>query len=147
MKIIIDGDACPSIPFIESVAKKYSIEVIIFCDVNHLIKSDYSTVRIVDKGFQSVDMYVVNNTTEGDIVVTQDYGVAALCLGKKAKVISTNGTLFTDDNIDVFLRDRHIAQAIRNAGGRTKGHKKRSNKDEEKLIATLTKIIMNEHLG
>ena len=141
MKIIIDGDACPSIPFIESVAKKYSIEVIIFCDINHLIRSDYSAVRIVDNAFQNVDMYVVNNTSEGDIVITQDYGVAALCLGKKAKVISTNGVLFTDDNIDSFLQDRHIAQAIRNAGGRTKGHKKRTKKDEEKLINSLVEVI------
>lgn len=141
MKIIIDGDACPSIPFIESVAKKYSVEVIIYCDINHLIRSDYSIVRIVDNAFQNVDMYVVNNASEGDIVITQDYGVAALCLGKKAKVVSTNGTLFTDENIDIFLRDRHIAQTIRNAGGRTKGHKKRSKKDEERLIDTLTKLL------
>ena len=80
MKIIIDGDACPGISIIEKVAKSYKVEVVIFCDINHFIQSDYSAVKIVDSGFQSVDMYVVNETKENDIVISQDYGVAAICL-------------------------------------------------------------------
>ena len=56
MRIIIDGDACPSIPIIESIAKENNIEVLIYCDINHYIRSDYSTVKVVDSGFQSVDM-------------------------------------------------------------------------------------------
>ena len=83
MKIIIDGDACPGISIIEKVAKSYKVEVVIFCDINHFIQSDYSAVKIVDSGFQSVDMYVVNETKENDIVISQDYGVAAICVGKK----------------------------------------------------------------
>ena len=69
MKIIIDGDACPSIPLIESKAKEFQVKVIIFCDINHYITSDYSEVRVVDSGFQSVDMYIVNNLEKGDIVI------------------------------------------------------------------------------
>lgn len=143
MKIIIDGDACPSIPLIEQLAKKYSIPVLIFCDIHHYIQSDYSEVRVVDSGFQSVDMYVVNNTSDRDIVVTQDYGVAAMCLPKCAGVLSPNGTIYSNDNIDKLLEDRHIAQSIRRAGGRTHGHKKRSKADEEELIRNLEKQIKN----
>lgn len=88
MRIIIDGDACPGISIVEKVAKIYKVEIIIFCDINHFIQSDYSTVKIVDMGFQSVDMYVINETKENDIVISQDYGVAAICLGKNAEVIN-----------------------------------------------------------
>lgn len=142
MRIIIDGDACPSIPFIEKKAKEYNIEVIIFCDIHHVIKSDYCNIKVVDSGFQSVDMYVVNTTSKEDIVITQDYGVAALCLGKNASVISPKGLLFTNDNIDRMLEDRHIAQCIRKAGGRSKGHKKRSKEDDKKLLFILENEII-----
>ena len=68
MRIIIDGDACPGISIIERIAKKYSLQVILYCDINHFIRSDYSDVRIVDSGFQSADMYIMNETKENDIV-------------------------------------------------------------------------------
>lgn len=142
MRIIIDGDACPSIPIIENKAKEYKIDVIIFCDINHYIQSDYSEVKVVDSAFQNVDMYVVNSATKDDIIITQDYGVAALCLSKESSVISTNGLLFTNDNIDKMLEDRHLAQCIRRAGGRTKGPKKRSKEQDIKLIKTLEQEII-----
>lgn len=141
MKIIIDGDACPSIPLIEQLAKRYNVPVLIFCDIHHYIQSDYATVKIVDSGFQIVDMYVVNNTNNGDIVITQDYGVAAMCLPKCAGVLSPNGNLYSNENIDKLLEDRHISQCIRRAGGRTHGQKKRSKEDEVKLISNLENVI------
>ncbi|NLK95949.1 MAG: YaiI/YqxD family protein [Clostridiales bacterium] len=145
MKIIIDGDACPSIPIIENTAKQNNIEILIFCDVNHLIRSDYSIVKIVDSGFQMVDMYVINETKAFDIVITQDYGVAALCLSKKAYAINPSGLIYTNENIDRLLENRHISEQIRRAGGRTSGNKKRSLKEDEKLISNL-KILINKAL-
>lgn len=141
MRIIIDGDACPSIPIIENIAKKYSVEVLIFCDFNHYIHSDYSVVKIVDSGFQSVDMYVVNNTLKDDIVISQDYGVAAMCLPKKAYVINPKGYIYSEKNIDRLLEERHISQKIRRSGGRTTNPKKRSKEDDERLEYNLEKII------
>lgn len=141
MKIIIDGDACPSISKIENLAKEYAIEVNIFVDIHHFIQSDYSKVVIVDSGFQSVDMYVVNNSQNGDIVVTQDYGVAAMCLPRGVNVISPKGSIYTEKNIDLLLEQRHISQKIRKAGGRFKGPKKRTSEDEERLINNLRSII------
>jgi uncharacterized protein YaiI (UPF0178 family) len=141
MKIIIDGDACPSISIIEKIAKEHKIEVLIFCDINHYINSEYSTVKIVDSGFQNVDMYVINNTEKDDIVITQDYGLAAMCLPKGAKVINPKGYIYTDKNIDRLLEERHLSQKIRRGGGRTPNPKKRSSDDEAKLVENLKKLI------
>lgn len=130
MKIIIDGDACPGISIIEKIAKKNEIQVIIYCDYNHFIQSNYSEVKIVDSGFQSVDMYVMNETQKGDIVVSQDYGIAAICLSKKAKVINPKGYVYTEENIDRLLEERHMSQKIRRGGGKTSNPRKRTEDDD-----------------
>ena len=107
MKIIVDGDACPGISIITNIAKNYELEVIIYCDINHYITVNYGEVRVVDSGFQSVDMKVVNECSNGDIIISQDYGVAAICLGKKANVISPKGYIYTNENIGAMLEQRH----------------------------------------
>jgi uncharacterized protein YaiI (UPF0178 family) len=141
MKIIIDGDACPGISIIERVAKDHEIPVVIYCDIHHFIQSDYCQVKVVDSGFQSVDMYVMNETKEGDIIVSQDYGVAAICLSKKAKVINPKGFIYDEKNIDRMLEERHISQKIRRSGGRTSNHKKRTEEDDLRLERNLIKLI------
>ncbi|MBE6048030.1 MAG: YaiI/YqxD family protein [Clostridium sp.] len=142
MKIIIDGDACPSIPIIENLAQKYNIKVLIYCDFNHYIRSNYSEVKVVDSGFQSVDMHVVNNTFKDDIVISQDYGVAAMCLSKKAYVINPKGYVYSEKNIDRLLEERHISQKIRRSGGRTSNPKKRTKQDDQRLLSNLEMIIL-----
>ncbi|MFL0167787.1 MULTISPECIES: YaiI/YqxD family protein [Clostridium] len=141
MKIIIDGDACPGISIIEKVAKEHNISVIIYCDIHHFIQSNYSVVKVVDSGFQSVDMYVMNETKEGDIIVSQDYGVAAICLSKKAKVINPKGYIYDEKNIDRLLEERHISQKIRRSGGKTSNPKKRTDEDNIRLEKNLLKLI------
>lgn len=143
MKIIVDGDACPGISIIEKTARLYKIPVIIFCDINHFIHSDYSTVKIVDAGFQSVDMYVVNESKENDIVISQDYGVAAICLSKKSRVINPKGYIYNESNIDRLLEERHISQKIRRSGGRTSNPKKRTSEDDKRLEKNLIYLINN----
>lgn len=141
MRIIIDGDACPGISIIEKVAKIYKVEVVIFCDINHFIQSDYSTVKIVDSGFQSVDMYVINETSKNDIVISQDYGIAAICLGKNAEVINPKGYIYHEENIDTLLDLRHMSQKIRRLCGKSTNHKKRTFEDDKRLEKNLTLII------
>ena len=141
MKIIIDGDACPGISIIEKIGKGYEIPIIIYCDIHHFIQSDYAEVKIVDSGFQSVDMYVVNVTKNGDIVVAQDYGVAAICLSKKAKVINPKGFIYDEKNIDRLLEERHISQKVRRSGGKTSNPKKRTEEDDLRLERNLIKLI------
>ena len=141
MRIIVDGDGCPGISIIEKCAKEYGLELIVYCDIHHFISLDYGDVKIVDSGFQSVDMKVSNECKENDIVVSQDYGVAAICLGKKAHVISPRGTIYTNENISGMLEQRHISQKIRKAGGRTPNARKRTSEDDERLKKSLLFII------
>ncbi|MGG7142034.1 YaiI/YqxD family protein [Clostridium nigeriense] len=141
MRIIVDGDACPGISIIENIARKYGLELIVFCDINHYIQLEYGEVKVVDSGFQSVDMYVVNITKKKDIVISQDYGVAAIALGKGAYVINPKGYYYNEENIDRLLEERHISQKIRRAGGKTNNPKKRTKEDDLRLEKNLIKII------
>lgn len=146
MKIIVDGDACPGISIITNIAKKYELEVIIYCDINHYITANYGEVRFVDSGFQSVDMKVVNECSNGDIIVSQDYGVAAICLGKKASVISPKGYIYTNENIGAMLEQRHLSQKIRRGGGKTPNAKKRTIEDDNRLQNNLLYLINSKNI-
>lgn len=144
MRIIVDADACPGKSYIEKAARENNIEVIMFCDLNHVINSDYSSVKYIDSGFQKVDMAVVNECKANDIVITQDFGVAAMALGKKAFAIGTKGHIYDNNNIDKLLFERHLSSKIRRAGGRTFSPKKRSPEDDKRLYNNLVKLI-KEH--
>lgn len=141
MRIIVDGDACPGISIIENIAKQYKLDLILYCDINHYINLDYGEVKVVDSGFQSVDMYILNVCKEKDIVITQDYGVAAICLSKKSYVINPKGYYYNEENIDRLLEERHISQKIRRAGGKTNNPKKRTKDDDIRLEKNLLKIV------
>ncbi|MFU0824755.1 YaiI/YqxD family protein [Clostridium sp.] len=141
MRIIVDADACPGREVIEKAAKENNVDVIMYCDINHAITSEYSTVRIVDSGFQSVDMKVANEAKNGDIIVTQDYGVAAMVLGKKAYAISPKGYIYDNDNIDRLLFERHLSSKVRRGGGKTFNPKKRTEEDDERLYRNILKLI------
>lgn len=143
MRIIVDGDACPGKSIIEKAAKENGVKVILYCDLNHVIVSDYIIVKYVDSGFQSVDVAVANTTEAGDIVVTQDFGVAAMVLGKKASAISPKGNIYDDENIDRLLFERHMSAKVRRSGGRTANPKKRTLEDDEKLYKNLLRLINN----
>ena len=111
MKIFVDADACPVVRIVEIIAKKYEVSVILLCDTNHILSSDYSEVMIVGAGADAVDFKLISLCHKGDIVVTQDYGVAAMALGKNAYAIHQSGKWYTDENIDQLLMERHIAKA------------------------------------
>ena len=115
MHIYVDADACPVKEIIERVAKEKSLAVTMVIDVNHILKSDYSEIVTVSQGADAVDVYLINRVCAGDVVVTQDYGVAALALGKRAKAISNSGLIFNDDNIDKLLFERFLGKKQRNA--------------------------------
>lgn len=141
MRIIVDGDACPGISIIENIARQYKLDLILYCDINHYINLDYGEVKVVDSGFQSVDMYILNVCREKDIIITQDYGVAAICLSKKSYVINPKGYYYNEENIDRLLEERHISQKIRRAGGKTNNPKKRTKDDDIRLEKNLLKLI------
>lgn len=143
MKIYVDADACPVTRIIERVAKEYGIDVVLLCDTNHILQSDYSEVRVIGAGSDAVDLALINKCGKGDIVVTQDYGVAALALGKNAYAIHQSGRIFTDDNIGGLLMDRHLAKKSRMSSSKNhlKGPKKRTKADDNNFEKSLRKLI------
>ena len=133
MKIIIDADACPVTDIAISIAKEHKIECLIICDNTHFIQKSGAETIIVDKGADSADCRIANLTEKGDIVITQDYGLAALVLGKGGKALNQNGLIYTDTNIENLLFTRFIGNKERMAGNRTKGPKKRTSQNDEEF--------------
>ena len=113
MKILVDADAFPVVSIVEHIAEKYGIPVILLCDTNHVLQSEYSDVKVIGAGVDAVDFALVGLCQEGDLVVTQDYGVAAMILGKGAYGIHQSGKWYTDKNIDRMLMERHISKKVR----------------------------------
>jgi hypothetical protein len=97
LKIYVDADACPVVNIVEQVAKKNNIPVVLLCDTNHVLSSDYSEVKVIGAGADAVDFALVNLCKKSDIVVTQDYGVAAMALSKGAYAIHQSGKWYTND--------------------------------------------------
>lgn len=141
MKIIIDADGCPVVRQTIACARKSNVEVIAVCDTSHRIESDYASTVMVDKGADSADFKIANMLSKGDIVITQDYGLAAMCLARMAIVINQDGMEYTSDNIDSLLLARHTAKKIRNAGGRTRNPSPRKESQNEAFCEKLTKLI------
>lgn len=108
MRNYVDADACPVVNIIEKIAKHYNIPVSLIYDTNHIIYSDYSKIIVVGVGADAVDYKLISLCNKGDIVVTQDYGVAAMALGKEAYAIHQSGKWYTNENIDMMLMERHL---------------------------------------
>lgn len=145
MKIYIDADGCPVVNIIVSEARKREIDAVIICDTSHEIKNDYAEVITVDKGTDSADFKLVNMIEKGDIAVTQDYGLAAMCLTKKAIPINQFGMVYTDDNIDGLLFSRYCSKKARMSGERIKGPAKRKPCDDENFLKALRRILDYEY--
>ena len=140
MRILVDADACPVKEIIVKTAKEHHISVEMFFDNAHQYEDGYSIVHILDKGRDSVDYALINATKKGDIVVTQDYGVASMALAKQAKPIHQNGLIFNEDNILGLLEKRAHHQKLRKHI-RVKGPKKRTSKNDEDFLYALQKLI------
>lgn len=143
MKILVDADACPVVNIVERVAEKENIKVILLCDTNHVLYSDYSEVKVIGAGADAVDFALVNLCDKGDIVITQDYGVAAMALGKGALGIHQSGKWYTNDNIDQMLMERHIHKRERRANGKAhlKGPSKRTTEDDVRFEESFVRLV------
>lgn len=149
MKVFIDADGCPVVDETVALCKKYSVECMIICDTAHVFNKDGAETVVVEKGADSADFRLVNMLSKGDIAVTQDYGLAAMCLARGAVPISQNGLIYNEKNIDELLFSRFVSKKIRRAGGRLKGPSKRTLEQDEKFIRTLEKLLKenNQSVG
>lgn len=130
MRIYVDADACPVVRIVERIAKEYEVPVTLLCDTNHVLDSDYSDVKIIGAGPDAVDYALIGLCHTGDIVVSQDYGVAAMALGKGAYAIHQSGRWYTNQNIDHMLMERHLAK--KRAQGKYKTSWKGSQKENKR---------------
>lgn len=141
MKILVDGDSCPVIPITEKIAAENDLELIVYTDINHQHQLDYGSLKVIGQGFQAVDMVLCNNIKKGDLVITSDYGLAALSLSKKAVVLGFSGRKFTEENIDQLLTRRHQQFKERKRTGRHTSHKKRTEADNQKFKMQLKNLL------
>ncbi len=143
MHIFVDADACPVVAIVERIAKQYAVPVTLLCDTNHVLYSDYAAVVTVGAGADAVDFALVSRCVAGDIVVTQDYGVAVMAQGKGAKPIHQSGRVYTDENIDGMLNERYMAKKARMASTKhhLKGPRKRTAEDNERFAAAFEKLV------
>lgn len=144
MAIYVDADACPVVKEIEKLGKKYEIPVFLLCDMNHNLKSAYCTVIVVESGNDAVDFALFKRIEKNDIVVTQDYGVAAMALSKGSFAIHQNGGWYSDENIDQMLMERHLAKKARRTSKKHhgKGPRKRKEKDNKNFEESLENLIL-----
>ena len=144
MKILVDADACPVVRIVEDVAEKYRIDVALLCDTNHILTSDYSEVIVVGAGADAVDYKLISICHKGDIVVSQDYGVAAMALGKGAYAIHQSGKWYTNENIDQMLMERHLNKKARRGSHKNhlKGPKKRMEEDDKRFAQSFEKLVL-----
>ncbi len=143
MQVFVDADACPVVGIVEKITKEHNIPVTLLCDTNHVLSSDYSEVIIVGAGADAVDYKLISICRKGDIVVSQDYGVAAMALGKGAYAIHQSGKWYTNDNIDQMLMERHLNKKARRSSHKnhSKGLRKRTNEDDIHFAQSFEKLI------
>ena len=141
MKVLIDADACPVTWLAAEEARARGIPCLLFCDTSHVFSIDGAETVTVSKGADSADFALVNRIGPGDLVITQDYGLAAMCLARAARVLDQNGRFYTDENIDALLDARYQAKKVRLSGGRLKGPKARTALQNRQFLEVLRRFL------
>ena len=141
MRVFVDADACPVVDITVRVCKEAAVECLLLCDTAHQLYRDGAQTLVFDKGADSVDFAIANRVQPGDVVVTQDYGLASMCLAKCARVLHQDGWQYTQDNVGALLLQRHESRKYRASGGRTKGPSKRRPEQDKAFAAALYTIV------
>jgi uncharacterized protein YaiI (UPF0178 family) len=143
-KIIVDADACPVKAEIIHAAKRFAVQVWMVASFDHRLDAvDGVEIIQVDRSSQSVDIYISNHIGKQDILVTQDFGLAAIGLAKQAVVLSNRGQLFSDRTIDFLLDRRHEQAKQRRSGKHSKGPKAMTDADRQFFLHSLTKVLQS----
>jgi len=137
----IDADACPVVDIAVCIAKAHGVPVTLVCDDAHFMQREGARTITVSRGADSADLMLVNLLKKGDIAVTQDYGLAALCLARGAQALDQNGRVYDDGNIDSLLSMRHVSAKARRSGGRVKGPPKREKWQDEQFAQRLEQLL------
>lgn len=141
MKIYIDADGCPVAKLTVEIAKKYEIGAVIVKNYAHEISDDYAQIVTVDISSDSADLAIANMVRKGDILVTQDYGLAAMAMTRGANCINQNGLVMDERNIDNLLDKRHVNRKMRRDKKIYTKIPKRTPADDESFKASLIRLI------
>lgn len=147
MTVLIDADGCPVVDIAVRLCAEYHVRCLLLCDTAHQLQRPGAEILVFDKGSDSVDYALANRVRPGDLVITQDYGLAAMCLARSARVLHQDGWEYTPDNIDALLFQRHASRKYRAAGGRTKGPAKRRPSQDTAFAAALEAILQTTVQG
>ena len=147
MTVFVDADACPVVNIVVSVCRRIGTDCVLLCDTAHEMHREGAVTLVMDKGADSVDFALVNRVSAGDIVVTQDYGLASMCLAKRTIVLHQDGWQYTQDNIGALLFQRSEARKYRASGGRIKGPSKRTKAQDQKFENALCKLLQQTVQG
>ena len=147
MCVLIDADACPVVDIAVRLCRDAGIPCLLLCDTSHELYRERAQTLVFDKGADSVDFAVANRVQPGDLVVTQDYGLASMCLARSARVLHQDGWEYTPGNIDALLFTRHESRKHRAAGGRIKGPSKRTRSQDAAFEAALKALLQNRSQG
>lgn len=141
MKIFVDADGCPVVDIAIEVAKMFNLHIIVVKNYAVEIKDDYAEIVTVDISHDSADYYIVNRVNKSDIVVSQDHGLAAMCLAKGALCINQNGYIINSNNIDGMLNRRHLNQKLRREKNIYTKFKKRNPQADEDFKKNLINLV------
>lgn len=146
MTIWVDADGCPVIREIERIAQRYDVPVVLLCDTNHVLHSKMSKIVVIGAGADAVDFDLINRCRKGDIVVTQDYGVAAMALVRGSTAIHQSGEWYTEDTIDGMLFQRHNSRKARRASGKNhlRGPRKRTKEEDRRFSESLERLVIKQ---
>ena len=147
MKVLIDADACPVVNIAVALCKELQVSCLLLCDTAHQMHRDGAETLVFDKGADSVDFALVNRACAGDIVITQDYGVASMCLAKGARILHQDGWEYTEYNISGLMEQRHAAKKHRLAGGRVKGPAKRTKEQDKAFSDAFRRLLQQSVQG
>lgn len=145
--VLIDADGCPVVDTSIRICRQHQIPCLILCDTAHEFQREGAQTLISDKGADSVDFSLVNRVRNGDIVITQDYGLASMCLARGCRVLHQDGWEYTRDNIDALLLVRHESRKYRAAGNRIKGPKKRNAQQNKAFETALNALLQTAVQG
>ncbi|MBR4867274.1 MAG: DUF188 domain-containing protein [Clostridia bacterium] len=143
MRVFVDADGCPVVEETIELCRKFGYRCTLVADTaHHMIREGAETV-IVTKGADAVDFKLVNMIAPGDLVVTQDYGLASMVLARRGCAVNQNGRFYTDENMLALLSERHEAARQRRSGKHPKGPSKRSPEQDQAFVSSLTAFFIS----
>ena len=144
MQIFVDADGCPVVDIAIKIAKELDLHIVVVKNYAVHIENEYAEIITVDISSDSADYYIANRMGKGDILVTQDHGLAAMCLAKGAICINQNGLVINNDNIEGMLNRRHINKELRRKQGIYSKFKKRNSEADKDFEKTLRRVIQSK---